>query len=84
MLYPPEPVTLKLHAQAFKRMKNIKFLIVNNVYIDGCLEYLPNNLVLLDWPYCSILVPSNFRLQQLVYFNMPHSNIRIHKSFNSV
>ncbi|XP_065619771.1 disease resistance-like protein DSC1 [Quercus suber] len=84
MLYPPEPVTLKLHAQAFKRMENIKFLIVNNVYIDGCLEYLPNNLVLLDWPYCSVSLPSNFRPQQLVVFNMSHSNIRIHKLFKPV
>ncbi|KAK7835219.1 putative pre-mrna-splicing factor atp-dependent rna helicase deah5 [Quercus suber] len=70
-------ITLEVHAQGFRRMKNIKFLIVNNVYIDGFLEYLPNNLVLLDWPNWSLSLPSNFCPQQLVYFNMPHSNISL-------
>ena len=84
MLYPPKPATLKLHAQAFKKMQTIKFLIVKNVHIHGCLEYLPNNLVLLDWANCSVSFPSNFCPQQLVYLNMPHSNIRIHKLFKQV
>ncbi|XP_050263108.1 TMV resistance protein N-like [Quercus robur] len=84
ILWPPRPVTLEVHAQAFRRMKNIKFLIVNNVYIDGFLEYLPNSLVLLDWPNWSLSLPSNFCPQQLVYLNMPHCNIRIHKLFKQV
>nr|XP_023887480.1 TMV resistance protein N-like [Quercus suber]XP_023912233.1 TMV resistance protein N-like [Quercus suber] len=84
MLYPPKPETLKLHAQAFKKMQTIKFLIVKNVHIHGCLEYLPNSLVLLDWANCSVSLPSDYCPQQLVYFNMPHSNIRIHKLFKQV
>ena len=84
MLNPPKPITLELHAQAFRRMENIKFLIVNNVYIDGSLEYLPNSIVLLDWANCSVSLPFDFCPQQLVYFNMPHSNIIIHKPFNQV
>ena len=84
MLNPPKPITLELHAQAFRRMKNIKFLIVNNVHIDGCLEYLPNSIVLLDLPNSSFSLPSNVCLQQLVYFNMLYSNIRIHKLFMQV
>ena len=52
MLYPPKPATLKLHAQAFKKMQTIKFLIVKDVHIHGFLEYLPNSIVLLDWANC--------------------------------
>ena len=84
MLCPPKLVTLELNAQAFRRMENIKFLIVNNVYMDGCLEYLPNSLVLLDWPNCFFSLPSNFCPQQLVYFNMPFSLIRLEKVLNQV
>ena len=84
MLHPPKPVTLKLHAQAFRRMENIKFLIVNNVYIDGSLGYLPNNLVLLDWSYCSVSLPPNFCPQHLVALNMPFSLIRLEKVLNQV
>ncbi|KAK4562172.1 hypothetical protein RGQ29_004870 [Quercus rubra] len=84
MLYPPKPIMLELHAQAFRRMKNIKFLILNNVHIDGCLEYFPNSLVLLDLSNCSFSLPSNGYPQQLVYFNMPYSNIRIHELFKQL
>ncbi|XP_050263122.1 disease resistance protein RPV1-like [Quercus robur] len=84
MLYSPKPITLELHAQAFRRMRNIKFLILNNVHIDGCLEYFPNSLVLLDLYNCSFSLPSNGYPQQLVYFNMPYSNIRIHELFKQV
>ncbi|KAK9987696.1 hypothetical protein SO802_027935 [Lithocarpus litseifolius] len=84
ILYPPKPATLKLHAQAFKKMQTIKFLMVKNVHIHGCLEYLPNSIVLLDWANCSVSLPSDFCPQQLVYLNMPHSNIRIHKLFKQV
>ena len=84
MLNPPKPITLEIHPQAFKKMETIKFLIVKNVHIDGCLEYLPNSIVLLDWANCYVSLPSNFFPQQLVYFNMPHSNIIICKPFKQV
>ena len=84
MLNPPEPITLEIHPQAFKKMETIKFLIVKNVHIDGCLEYLPNSIVWLDWANCSVSLPSNFCLQQLVYVNMPHSNIIVRNPFKQV
>ncbi|XP_050263117.1 disease resistance protein RUN1-like [Quercus robur] len=84
MMYSPEPITLEIHPQAFKKMETIKFLRVKNVHIDGCLEYLPNSIVLLDWANCSVSLPSDFCPQQLVYINMPHSNIIIHKPFKQV
>ena len=84
MMCWPEPVTLEIHPQAFKKMETIKFLRVKNVHIDGCLEYLPNSIVLLDWANCSVSLPFDFCPQQLVYINMPHSNIIIHKPFKQV
>ena len=55
-----ELVKLKLHPQAFKRMENIKFFIVKNVRIGSRLEYFPNGIRLLDWPFYSSSVPSKF------------------------
>ena len=68
MLYSPKPITLELHAQAFRRMKNNKFLILNNVHIDGCLEYLPNSLVLLELSHCSFSLPSNVTMAYVLPF----------------
>ena len=50
MLHLPDPITLQLHAKAFRKMKNLKFLMVHNVHICGELEYLPNGLTLVQWP----------------------------------
>ncbi|XP_050239936.1 probable WRKY transcription factor 19 isoform X2 [Quercus robur] len=67
------PVQLQLHPQAFRRMENIKFLIFKNVYVGNRLEYLPNGIRFLDWPFYSFSLPSNFCPRQLVCLNMPHS-----------
>ena len=50
MICLPEPVQMQLEAQTLKKMKNLKFLIIDNVDICGGLEYLPNGLRVLDWP----------------------------------
>ncbi|KAL4645147.1 hypothetical protein ACB092_02G215400 [Castanea dentata] len=44
ILRPPEPVTMKLQGEPFERMKNLKFLLVENVHICGEFQYLPNGL----------------------------------------
>lgn len=79
-----EPVELKLHPQAFKRMENIKFFIVKNVRIGSRLEYFPNGIRLLDWPFYSSSLPSNFCPQQLVYLNMTHSYNNMEKLLKQV
>ena len=80
----PNPVTVQLHAKAFKKMGNLKFLIVRNVLISEKLEYLPNGLKLLEWHQYPFSLPSKYCPQQLVVLEMPHSCIRLEKLFKQV
>ena len=49
ILRSPEPVTMELQGEPFERMKNLKFLFVENVHIFEEFQYLPNGLRLLEW-----------------------------------
>ena len=80
MLCSPEPAKLQLEAKCFEKMTNLKFLIVGNVDICGSIEYLPNELRLLDWPEFPLSsLPSNFRPQKLIALNMPQSQVILDK-----
>ena len=87
ILRSPEPVTMKLQGEPFERMKNLKFLFVENVHIF-CEEfqYLPNGLRILEWhkfPFSSW--PSKYCPQKLVTLNMSWSSgIRMEKIFKQV
>ena len=84
MWYSPEPRNVKLQANAFKNMRNLKFLLVENVQISKELKYLPNELRLLQWPEYDFPLPSKFCPQNLVVLNMPNSGIRLEKLFKQV
>ncbi|XP_030958559.1 TMV resistance protein N-like [Quercus lobata] len=76
MICPPKRAKLQLEAKCLEKMKNLKFLIVNNVDICGGIEYLPNELRLLDWPeFPFSSLPFNFRPQKLIALNMPESQV---------
>ena len=75
---------MPIEAKAFEKMKNLKFLIVRNVHICEELEYLPNGLMLLQWPEFSFSLPSNYYPQRLVGLVMPRSLIRLEATFNLV
>ncbi|KAL4639457.1 hypothetical protein ACB092_03G219900 [Castanea dentata] len=79
MLHPPEAVKVQLHMEAFKKMKNLKFLIVENVHICEPLEFLPHSLTFLKWPNYPFHWPSEYFPEQLVAIEMPHSRIRLPK-----
>ena len=86
ILRSPEPVTMKLQGEPFARMKNLKFLFIENVHIS-CEEfqYLPNALRLLEWPKFPFSWPSKYCPQELVTFNMSWSSrIRMEKIFKQV
>ena len=68
-----------LHTEAFKKMKNLKFLIVENVHICEELEFLPHSLIFLKWPNYPFHWPFEYFPQQLVAIDMPHSHIRLPK-----
>nr|XP_023911123.1 putative disease resistance protein At4g11170 [Quercus suber] len=82
ILHSPNPTTVQLHAKAFKKMENLKFLMVRNVRISEELKYLPNELKLLEWDQYPFSLPSNYCTQQLVVLEMPRSScIRLEKLF---
>ena len=69
---------VQLEAQIFRKMKNLRFLIIRNVHFHGHggLEYLPNGLRLLDWdtyPFSSL--PSSFCPKKLVVLRMPRNQL---------
>uniref|UniRef100_A0A7N2M4Y6 TIR domain-containing protein n=1 Tax=Quercus lobata TaxID=97700 RepID=A0A7N2M4Y6_QUELO len=79
MWYSPKPRLVKLQADAFKNMRNLKFLLVKNVRISKGLKYLPNELRLLQWSEYDFLLPLKFYPHNLVVLNMPNSQIRLEK-----
>ncbi|XP_030926683.1 TMV resistance protein N-like isoform X3 [Quercus lobata] len=81
MWHSPNRITVKLHDEAFKKMENLKFLMVRNVIISEELIYLPNGLKLLEWHEYPFPLPSNYRPQQLVVLEMPRSCSRLGKLF---
>ena len=84
MLSFHKPITVTLAPKAFKRMRNLKFLIVDNVHICEELKYLPNGLRFLQLPNYPFPLPSNFCPQKLVTLEMPHSRIQLEKLFKQV
>ena len=84
MWHSPDPITVQLHAKAFKKMENLKFLMVHNVLISEEIKYLPNGLKLLEWDKYPSSLPSNYRPQQLVELRMPRSCIRLEDLFKQV
>ncbi|KAL4605380.1 hypothetical protein ACB092_09G024500 [Castanea dentata] len=81
MLHLPHPKTVQLYTEAFKKMENLKFLMVSNVLISEELKYLPNGLKFLEWDQYPFSLPSNFCPQELVVLKMSHSCIRLEKLF---
>ena len=82
MICTLERARLQLEAKSFEKMKKLKFLIVANVDICGNIEYLPNELRLLDWPEFPLsTLPSNFHPQKLIALNMPQSQVVLDKLF---
>uniref|UniRef100_A0A7N2LFQ5 TIR domain-containing protein n=2 Tax=Quercus lobata TaxID=97700 RepID=A0A7N2LFQ5_QUELO len=81
MLCSPKPTKIALEANVFKRMKNLKFLI-GNVHIREALEYLPDELRVLEWREFPLSLSSKCCLpRQLVALEMSKSNIILENVF---
>ncbi|XP_030930499.1 TMV resistance protein N-like [Quercus lobata] len=81
MCCSPQLITIPIEAKAFEKMKYLKFLMVRNVRICEELKYLPNGLILLQWPEFPFSLPSKYYPQQLVALEMPRSLIRLETTF---
>ncbi|KAI9092518.1 hypothetical protein K1719_027646 [Acacia pycnantha] len=78
----PDHYMVHLTASTFKRMRNMKILIVKNAHIFGSPQHLPNNLRLLDWTeYPSSSLPSNFHPRKLVVLNLSRSCFTMKEPF---
>jgi len=67
---------------AFKKMKNLRILIIRNTTFSTAPSGLPNSLRLLDWKgYPSKSFPSDFYPERIVDFKLPHSSLMLEKPF---
>ncbi|XLV02756.1 hypothetical protein S245_017093, partial [Arachis hypogaea] len=71
----PEPD--KINGKAFAKMKRLRILVINNALVTDEIQYLSDELRLIDWPgYPSSTLPPNFHPRRLVSLNMSHSHIK--------
>ncbi|XP_059302186.1 disease resistance protein RUN1-like [Lycium ferocissimum] len=75
-----DPRALKgvnLSTKAFKKMKNLRVLKIDNLYISGKLQLLSKNLRWLSWKRCPLkYIPSDLPAEKLVVLNLRGSNIQ--------
>ena len=68
-----------LNSDAFKKMPNLKFLIFRYPHRVHCplgLEYLPDELRLLEWPCCPLKrLPINFQPTNLVELSLEQGEL---------
>lgn len=83
MLYPPKIEKIDYWTvTAFKKMKNLRILIVRNAIFSSGPSYLPNSLRLIDWKgYPSKSFPPDFYPHRIVDFKLPHSSLIFRKPF---
>ncbi|XP_054814409.1 TMV resistance protein N-like isoform X1 [Prosopis cineraria] len=73
---------------AFKKMSNLKMLIIRNAQFSTAPKYLPSSLRVLEWkgyPYSSL--PCDFNPKQLVILRVPESRLTLNtplKKFRSL
>ncbi|XP_057430423.1 disease resistance protein RPV1-like isoform X1 [Lotus japonicus] len=69
------------NGKAFKKMKNLRILIVTNACFSRGPQNLPNSLRVLDWSaYPSLSLPADFNPKNLVILSLPESCLQSFKS----
>jgi hypothetical protein len=67
---------VELDESAFKKMKNLKTLIIEGGHFSKGPKYLPNSLRVFKWEaYPSEYLPQDFHPKKLVIFNLQKSCI---------
>ncbi|XP_027937692.1 TMV resistance protein N-like isoform X3 [Vigna unguiculata] len=77
----PDDYMVHLKDDSFKKMKNLKILIVRNGNFFGSPQHLPNNLRLLDWMKYPSSLPSSFQPKKLVVLNVSGSRFTMQEPF---
>lgn len=70
-------VPVELNSGAFRKMKNLRFLKIENFELPKGLNYLSSELRLLDWDSFPLKsLPTGFRPSKLVQLKMHSSRIK--------
>ncbi|KAA0047972.1 TMV resistance protein N-like [Cucumis melo var. makuwa] len=73
----PNPTKLDVDLQAFRKMKNLRLLIVQNARFCTKIEYLPDSLKWIKWHgFPQSTLPSCFITKNLVGLDLQHSFIK--------
>lgn len=65
-----------LSSESFMKMRCLKLLQINGVYVTGCFQHLSKELLWLCWHECPLRsLPSDFHLQDIVILDFQNSNI---------
>ena len=71
-------VPVELNPEAFRGMRNLRFLTIGNVQFPEGLNFLSNELRLLDWKgYPLKFMPTGFQPLELIQLKMPSSQIKL-------
>jgi hypothetical protein len=83
--FPLRKEVVEWKGDEFKKMENLKTLIIKNGFFSKIPEHLPNSLRVLDWPrYPSQHIPSDFCPRKLSICKLPASYLSIFKFDNSL
>ena len=78
--YLPQGKEVQWKGRAFKKMKNLRILIIKNACFSMGVKDLPNSLRVLDWKrYPSASLPPNFNPTHLAILKLPDSHITFNK-----
>ncbi|XP_028785831.1 TMV resistance protein N [Neltuma alba] len=70
----PGDMVIDWNGRAFKKMPNLKILIIRNAQFSTGPKHLPNSLRVLDWKgYPCPSLPSDFNPKELIILKMPES-----------
>ncbi|XP_028785836.1 TMV resistance protein N [Neltuma alba] len=73
----PGDMVIDWSGKAFKKMRNLKILIIRNAQFSTGPNYLPNSLRVLDWKgYPCPSLPSDFNPRELIILKMPESFLK--------
>ncbi|ONH89628.1 hypothetical protein PRUPE_8G005400 [Prunus persica] len=73
----PKQEEIHLNADSFSKMSNLRLLRICNVASPGSIEYLSNELQLLEWHACPLnYLPSKFQSDKLVELKMHLSRVK--------
>ncbi|XP_057446068.1 disease resistance protein Roq1-like [Lotus japonicus] len=80
ILYSHEEKRVHWNGKAFKKMRNLRVLIVGDAHFSIAPKHLPNSLRVLDWSgYPSPSLPFDFHPKELLILSLPNSCLILDK-----